>query len=141
MSPITRAPEQGLIDDLPATLEGLWTALAMTQGVAGQLVARQKASISSDLDAMAEACAEAVESVATSRAEPLHATTDMPAPRVLDPAEALSLVSALTSSSIDLAVDLLGNEEEPLTPVEVLAVTRAVTALCAARTLAQAGAA
>ena len=32
---------------------------------------------------------------------------------------------------------MLGNEDEALTPLEVLAVTRAVTALCTARSLAE----
>ena len=62
-------------------------------------------------------------------------------PRIGEAVEGLPLVSALASGCIDLAIDLLGNEEEPLSPVEVLAVTRAVTALCAARSLAQGGAA
>jgi hypothetical protein len=140
MSPSTTAPEQGLSATLPATLAGLWTAITMTHHVVGQFADDCDPGAPGGLDAVAEACAKAAESLTISRSEALVPTTDLPGPRVVDPVEALPLVSGLTSGCIDLAIDLLGNEAEPLTPVEVLAVTRAVTTLCAARSLAQGGA-
>jgi hypothetical protein len=112
----------------------------MTQHVVGQFAYDCDPGAPGGLDAVAEACAEAAASLAMSRSEALLATTDLPRPRAVHPAEALPLVSGLTSGCIDLAIDLLGNEAEPLTPVEVLAVTRAVTTLCAARSLAEGGA-
>ena len=130
-------PQQGLITDFPATLAGLWTAITMTHDVADARLATGDPGAPAGLAAIADACAEAADSLAVSRAEALDPTTDLPLPTVVDAAEALPLVSALTSRCIDLAIDLLGNEAEPLSPVEVLAVTRAVTALCAARSLAQ----
>ena len=135
------APEQALITDLPATLAGLWTAITMTHDVADALIATRDPGAPTDLSAVAAACAEAADSLAVSRPEALCPTADLPVPRVGDAAEGLPLVSALVSGCIDLAIDLLGNEAEPLSPVEVLAVTRAVTALCAARSVAQGGAA
>jgi hypothetical protein len=133
----TSAPEQGLIANLPATLAGLWTAITVTHDIAVQVASLPNGGAPADLDAVADACAEAADSLAVSRPEAFHPTVDLPARRVLDDAEVLPLVSLLTSSCIDLAVDLLGNEIEPLSSAEVLAVTRAVTALCAARSLAQ----
>jgi hypothetical protein len=137
MTVSTSAPEQALIADLPATLAGLWTAITLTHGVADGLVAARDPGAPGGLAAVVEACAGAADSLAVSRSEALGPATDLPAPGVVDAAGALPLVSALASSCIDLAIDLLGNEAEPLSPVEVLAVTRAVTALCAARSLAQ----
>jgi hypothetical protein len=131
------APAQGLIANLPATLAGLWTAITMTHDIADALIATGDPGASAGLPAVAAACAEAADSLAVSRPEALCPTSDLPVPRVGDEAEVLPLVSALTSGCIDLAIDLLGNEAEPLSPVEVLAVTRAVTALCAARSIAQ----
>ena len=131
------APEQGLITDLPATLAGLWTAITMTHDIADALIATGDPGPSAGLSAAAAACAEAADSLAVSRPKAITPTVDLPVPRVVEAAEALRLVSALASSCIDLAIDLLGNEAEPLSPVEVLAVTRAVTALCATRRLAQ----
>ena len=137
MTVSTSAPEQALIADLPATLAGLWTAITLTHGVADGLVAARDPGAPGGLAAVVEACAEAADSLAVSRSEALSPAVDLPAPGVVDAAGALPLVSGLASSCIDLAIELLGNEAEPLSPVEVLAVTRAVTALCAARSLAQ----
>lgn len=133
------APEQGLITDLPATLAGLWTAITLTHDIADALITTRDPGGPAGLPAMAAACAQAADSLARSRPEALCPTVDLPVPRAGDAAEGLPLVGALVSGCIDLAIDLLGNEEEPLSPVEVLAVTRAVTALCAARSAAQGG--
>jgi hypothetical protein len=131
------APEQGLITDLPATLAGLWTAITMTHDIADALVATHDPGVSAGLSAIAAACAEAADSLAVSRPEALCRAAELPVPRNREAVEGLPLVSAMASGCIDLAIDVLGNEAEPLSPVEVLAVTRAVTALCAARSLAQ----
>ncbi len=137
----TSAPEQGLIADLPATLAGLWTAITVTHHIAEQLSTGRDPDASPNVDDVAAALAQAAAVLAVSRSEALHPATDLPTSRDLEPNEVLSLVSALASSCIDLAVELLGDEDEPLTPAEVLAVTRAVTALCAARSLSRGGAA
>jgi len=137
MTPPYTDPEPGLVSRLPATLEGLWTAITMSHEVARQLVDWPGSEVRDASEGVVAACAQAAESLAASRPEALHPTTDLPLPRDLDPVEGLPLVSSLTSECIDLAVEVLGNEDEPLTPVEVLAVTRAVTALCTARSLAQ----
>ena len=137
MASTTRAPERGLIETLPATLAGLWTAITMTQHVVGQFADECDPGAPGGLDAVAEACAEAAASLAISRSEALPPIADLPQPRAVQLSEALPLATGLTNGCIDLAIDLLGNEEEPLSAVEVLAVTRAVTALCAARSLAQ----
>jgi hypothetical protein len=131
------APDQGLIADLPATLAGLWTAITLTHDIADALLATGDPGAPAGLASVVNACAEAADSLAISRPEALSPAAELPAPGVVDAAGALPLVSALTSSCIDLAIDLLGNEEEPLSAGEVLAVTRAVTALCAARSLAK----
>jgi hypothetical protein len=137
----TSSPEQALIADLPATLAGLWTALTLTDDTARHFAAPGPGGTPTRLQGVADACAQAAQSLAVSAPEALNATNDLPAHRVLDPTDALNLLSDLASSCIDLAVELLGNEAEPLASVEVLAVTRAVTALCVARGLVQGGAA
>ena len=133
----TSAPEQGLITDLPATLAGLWTAITLTHDIADALLATARSWRPPGLAAVAAACAQAAAASPSRGPRRCSPAAELPALRVLDAAGALPLVSALASSCIDLAIDLLGNEEEPLTPAEVLAVTRAVTALCAARSLAR----
>jgi hypothetical protein len=137
MTPPASVPELGLVACLPATMEGLWTAITWTHDVAGLLVDRPGDAAGAAPDGVVAACAVAAESLAESRPEALHPTAALPRARELSSGEGLALVSALTSECIDLAVDLLGNEDEPLTPVEVLAVSRAVTALCTARSLAE----
>ncbi len=137
MTPITSAPEQGLVTALPATLAGLWTAITFTQDIAGRLVVPPDAGVPDARIGLVAACAHATESLAGARREALHLIAEPPQPRVLGFAEERDLVGCLISDCIDLAIDLLGNEDEPLTPAEVLAVTRAVTALCTARSIAQ----
>ena len=72
-----------------------------------------------------------------SRREALQPIVGAPNQRIHDAVDGLTHVGALTGDCIDLAIDLLANEDEPLTPAEVLAVTRAVTALCTARSMAE----
>jgi hypothetical protein len=137
MTPRTSAPEQRLINDLPATMAGLWTAITVTHDIAAQLVDRADPEASERPSMVAASCAEAAQGLAMSRREALQPIVGAPKQRIHDAVDGLTHVGALTGDCIDLAIDLLANEGEPLTPVEVLAVTRAVTALCTARTLAQ----
>jgi hypothetical protein len=136
MPPRTSAPEKGLIAELPATMAGLWTAITLTHDIAAQLVDHSDPEASQRPSMVAASCAQAAQGLAMSRPEALQPIVGAPQRPVVD-AAGLTHVGALTGDCIDLAIDLLANEDEPLTPVEVLAVTRAVTALCAARTLAQ----
>ncbi|HYN57392.1 MAG TPA: hypothetical protein VES03_09360 [Motilibacterales bacterium] len=137
MTPSAAAPELRLVAHLPATIAGLWTAITMTHDIAGRLVNRCHPKACEAAEGVAAACAEAAESLAASAQEALHPSTELPDPRAMELDEGLALLRRLTSGCIDLAVDLLGDEDEPLTPVEVLAVTRAVTTLCTARSLAE----
>lgn len=137
MIPSTAAPELGLIPELPATLAGLWTAITMTHAIAQGLVDHSPPTDVEVPEAVAAACSAAAENLAASQREALLPSADLPDPRALEPGEGLALLGALSSDCIALAVDLLGNEDEPLTPLEVLAVTRTVTALCTARGLAE----
>ena len=138
----TSAPEQGLIASLPATLAGLWTAITVTHDIAVQLVSTARSVAPPPASMQSPTPARRQRTAWPSRGR--RRSTRPSTCRRRGPsttAEVLPLVSALTSSCIDLAVDLLGNEVEPLSSAEVLAVTRAVTALCAARSLAQGAAA
>ena len=135
----TSTPERALIADLPPTRSGLWTAVTMTDDIARCLATTCHGDAGTRIVPVADACAQAAQALSVSAPVALHTTTELPGARPLDPAEGLSLLSELVSGCIDLAIGLLGNEDEPLDPVEVLAVTRAVTVLCVARSLAQAG--
>ena len=141
MTPSALAPEQGYVAALPATLAGLWTAITLTHDIATRLCDAVDPDTTDRHRSITEACAQAAECLAGSRATAFPEDLDGPLPVNLAPDESLALTGALASACIDLAVDVLGNEDEPLTPIEVLAVTRSVTALCTARTLAHAGAA
>ena len=135
----TSTPEPGPIADLPPTRAGLWTAVTMTDDIARRLTTAPHGEAPTRIVPVADACAQAAQALSVSAQVALHPTTELPGAPRLDPAEGLSLLSDLVTRCIDLAVDLLGNEEEPLDPVEVPAVTRAVTVLCVARSLAEAG--
>lgn len=140
MTPSTLAPEQGYVATLPATLAGLWAAITLTHDIAAGLRDPADPDAADRQRGITEACAQAAECLAGCRLTAFPDDLDQPTSRSLVPVDGLALTGALTSACIDLAVDVLGNEDEPLTPIEVLAVTRSVTALCTARTLAQAGA-
>jgi hypothetical protein len=137
MTPSTTAPELGLLAELPVTFAGLWTALTMTQDLASGPVDHSPQDDVGIPERVAAACAEAADCLAVSRREALPPSAQMPDSRALEPTEGPALLGALLSGCIDLAVELLGNEDEPLSPAEVLAVSRAVTALCSARSLAE----
>jgi hypothetical protein len=140
MTPSTIGPVQGYIAALPATLAGLWTAITLTHDIAAGLCDPADPDTTDRRRGITEACAQAAECLAGCRTTAFPEDLDRPTSRNLGPVDGLALAGALASDCIDLAVDVLGNEGEPLTPVEVLAVTRSVTALCTARTLARAGA-
>jgi hypothetical protein len=135
----TSTPEHALIAELPPTRSGLWTAVTMTDDIARRLATTCPGEAGTRIVSVADACAQAAQALSTSAPVALHTTTELPGARPLDPAEGFSLLSALVTGCIDLAIGLLGNEDEPLDSVEVLAVTSAVTVLCVARSLAQAG--
>ena len=132
-------PGHGLIADLPPTRAGLWTAVTMTDDIARRLATACHGEAGTRIVSVADACAQAAQALSVSAPVALHTTTELPEARTCDPAEGLSLLSDLVSGCIDLAVGLLGNEDEPLDPVEVVAVTRAVTVLCVACSLVQGG--
>ena len=131
-------PDHHLIADLPATLAGLWTAVTLTQHLAEELGEGLPPEASERQAAVACLLAGAARSLGGSRPEAMLPDADLPEPW-LDEELAAPNISALASACIDLAVCVLGNEEEPLTSCEVLAITHAVTALCTTRSMAQGG--
>jgi hypothetical protein len=139
MTPRTSTPDHRLIADLPPTRAGLWTAITTTDDFARRMATTCHPEAGTRVGAIADACAQAAQALSVSAPVALDATTGQPGTRPLDPADGWTLLSDLVTGCIDLAVDLLGNEDEPLDPVEVLAVTRAVTVLCVARSLVQGG--
>ena len=74
MTPPASVPELGLVACLPATMEGLWTAITWTHDVAGLLVDRPGETAGAAPDGVVAACAVAAESLAESRPEALHPT-------------------------------------------------------------------
>ncbi len=116
------APEQGLITDLPATLAGLWTAITMTHDIADALHRHSRS-----WRLRGPRCRRRRLRGGSGQPRRLAARGALPGRRPAGAEEssmrsrALPLVSALASGCIDLAIDLLGNEAEPLSPVEVLA--------------------
>lgn len=137
MTPSTATPELTTIADLPATIAGLWTAITMTQAIAEGLIDDGAPTGDAIPARFAASCAQAAEGLAASRREALVPSAQLPDARAMEQGDQLAVLGALSSGCIDLAVDVLGNEDEPMTPLEVLAVTRAVTALCTARTLTE----
>lgn len=134
-------PDNGLIADLPATLAGLWTAVTLTQHLAEDLGEGLAPEASERQAAVACLLAGAARSLAGSRPEAMLPDADLPEPwldeGLVAPEASALTIPVLANACIDLAVCVLGNEEEPLTSSEVLAITHAVTALCTTRTMAQ----
>jgi hypothetical protein len=137
MTARTSTPEHRLIAELPPTRAGLWTAVTMTDDVARHLSTPCHAEAGTRVAAVAEACGQAAQALSVSAPVALDVSMAQLGARPLDPADGWPMLRDLVTGCIDLAVELLGNEDEPLDPVEVLAVTRAVTALCVARNLVQ----
>jgi hypothetical protein len=143
MTPRTSIPDKAMIADLPATLAGLWTAITLTHHLAENLAIDPADGTAPETPegpaGVASHCALAADSLAASRPEAIAPSADLLQQHAIRRNAGLPDLGALTSGCIDLAVELLGNEDEPLTPVEVLAITRAVTALCSARALTLGG--
>jgi len=124
----TRLPE------IPATMAGLRTALTSTartvqaagSGAVADLYVRAAGRLSTSTDSARDPDGGPV---------PHHQDLDQEREDDQSPAR----IDALTSSCIDLAIAVLGNEAEPLTPAEVLAITNIVTLLCSARALIHGG--
>ena len=124
----TRLPE------IPATMAGLRTALTATartvqaagSGAVADLYVRAAGRLSTSTDSARDPDGGPV---------PHHQDLDQEREDDQSPAR----IDALTTSCIDLAIAVLGNEAEPLTPAEVLAITNVVTLLCSARALIHGG--
>lgn len=118
-----------------ATLHGLCSLIARVHDDSRVQSARADRATAATLTAIAEHCRDAAASLTTSRSR-----DDRPPSRSADsvsPTIPVPDLATYTSACLQLAVDVLGNEEQPLSPLEVLAITRAVTALCAAHAQAQ----
>ena len=145
-----------LFTDLPPTMAGLWTAVTMTQNIAAHLAESPAARGGTIADVGAEAAANAVVATAgdarvvdaatvalqcgqasdvlsSSRSGLLGDGGDRPEPLGGEPRHSNFDLGALTDGCIELAVEVLGNEHEPLTSADILAITCAVSALCTAR--------
>jgi CRISPR/Cas system-associated exonuclease Cas4 (RecB family) len=118
---------------LPDTLDGLWTAITVTQEVARRARATLAEGSARALDSSVEHLETAAATLATSRT---RAMVRMEVPPVLvgEDVSGHGLgLDCLITDCLDLSLDVLANEDEPLTPVEILAITRSVSALCSAR--------
>lgn len=123
--------------DLPATLAGLWTAINATHDAALDMDDHVQPATAEARSRVACHLREAAETLASSQvaaASPGAADDQFGATASVLPEPDLA---ARCSDCITLAIEVLGNEDEPLTPFDVLAVTRAVSALCLARSVAQ----
>jgi hypothetical protein len=120
--------------ELPATLAGLWTAITATHDAVMTIAAADGQGSAGDLADVARHCTQAADTLAGSRPQGIAAVDDA----LATPATAGggTAVRDLTNICIELAVEVLGNEDEPLSPPEIVAITRAVTSLCAARAAA-----
>ncbi len=135
--PLTTA-SQTTRTDLAGTWIGLHTAVVETHQVADAL---DVADPSVARPAVPALCAQAVDALTWAR--PVEQARTAPAgstpahqSAAAGPAETLptdeELAEAITQS-LALAVEVLDNEDEPLTTDEVIAISQAVTALCNAR--------
>jgi len=130
MAPQMSAADNTLITELPATLAGLWTAITTMHDTVMTVADDVDGSAGALADVVAH-CVQAADTLAASRPQGIVGLDDRPANQ--EPADEGSDLRELTENCMDLAVEVLGNEDEPLTPQEVVAITRAVTSLCAAR--------
>ena len=130
MAPQMPATDSPQMTELPATLAGLWTAITATHDAVMTVAADGQGS-AGDLADVVGHCAQAADTLAASRPQGIVAVDH----GLATPATAGegTVVRDLTNICIELAVEVLGNEDEPLSPPEIVAITRAVTSLCAAR--------
>ncbi len=131
MSPQMSSTDKAQITELPATLAGLWTAITRTHVAAMGGLTDDVDDSAGDLADVVAHCARAADTLAASSQQGILAFDD--GPEVPHPAGQGPDLLALSNICIDLAIEVLGNEDEPLTPSEIVAITRAVTSLCAAR--------
>lgn len=131
MAPQMPATDSPQMTELPATLAGLWTAITATHDAVMMVAAADGQGSAADLADVAGHCAQAADTLAASRPQGLAAVdASLATPATAGEGTA---VRDLTNVCIELAVEVLGNEDEPLSPPEIVAITRAVTSLCAAR--------
>jgi len=131
MAPQMPATDSPQMTKFPATLAGLWTAITATHDAVMMVAADDGQGSAGDLADVARHCAQAADTLAGSRPQGIAAVDDgVPTPATAGEGTA---VRDLTNICIELAVEVLGNEDEPLSPPEIVAITRAVTSLCAAR--------
>jgi hypothetical protein len=124
---------------LPATLDGLWTAIMVTQEEATRARSTLDADSARAPHSRVEHFETAAAALATART---RAMVRMEVPLVMARGEASRdrpSLDSLITDCLDLSLDVLANQEEPLTPVEILAITRSVSALCSARRSATEG--
>lgn len=118
-----------------ATLHALDSLIERVHDDARRQASQADHATAATLTAIAEHCRDAASSLRASQSRddcPPSRSTGSAAPTISVPD-----LTTYTSACLQLAIDVLGNEEQPLSPLEVLAITRAVTALCAAHTQAQ----
>lgn len=137
MTPPPSITDQVPAADVPATFTGLWTAIRRVHDSAPTPAAGSDPGTATKLSQVVELLAQAAETLSSSRPMTLDVSAELPALPVACTESPASTLGVQTDDCIDLAVQVLGNEDEPLNPVEILAITRAVTCLCAARGHAQ----
>jgi len=148
-----------LFADLPPTMAGLWTAVTMTQNIAAHLAESPPTQGGTIADAGADTavnavvatagdtrvvdaatvelqCGQASDVLSSSRVALLGDGDNRSGPLGGEPSHPDFDLGALTDGCIELAVEVLGNEHEPLNSADILAITCAVSALCTARAAA-----
>lgn len=138
MTPYMKPTQTALFADLPPTMAGLWTAVTMTQNIAAHLAESPAAPSGADVDAGAVAvqCGQASAALSSASTDLLDGGGLPPEPVGGEPRHPDFDLGALTDGCIELAVEVLGNEHEPLSPADIMAITCAVSALCTARATA-----
>lgn len=118
----------------PTTWAGLRAASVGTHLVAEALAAADPPAASPDVAAL---CARAVEALATARPEdevaPFPGIGQLGHQDRGQAAGADSDLAELITDTLDLAVAVLDNHDEPLSCAEGVAISRTVTVLCSAR--------
>jgi hypothetical protein len=118
---------------LPATLDGLWTAITVIQEVTTRVRSTLAEESARELDSSVEQFEAAAAALASSRSRAMVKVEVSVVPAGGASIEEHPGLDSLITDCLDLSLDVLANEDEPLTPVEVLAITRSVGALCSAR--------
>lgn len=117
------------IDTLPPTRHGLVTALRIAEQVSLLLAQAQHQRSGDELAQPALMCAAAVGEVeSTFPRRNIRSLTLQPPTDAADPKHARAL-AALLRECLGLANELLDNDEEPLTPADLMAIRRAMDLL------------